>query len=352
MHLEKNSPTILVLGNYCSGKTRLLNSLTGQIFPTSNNHSPAMNVLPFKSGEHRANLIELSVVPEAIFSRNIQVVAVLFLIDVYAPMQSSHSLMRSAMQQLETIGLSVPHPPSVVLTKIDGISSDNIQAIKKQCGFDQVLCTSALNGIGIDGLRAHIHSKSAWPEKDEEKRRAVIFAIGQKATDAYCAEIAKDPRTLRYIEWRELEKIIAASLETIGFTVELTPGSKDGGKDIVATCRVKDKKHVFYVEIKHWHSARPGTRHVSAFVEVNVRDGTDGGLFLSSSGYTQSVYARRTVITRDRVVLGQQEKIVSLCQHYVLARQACWVPEESLPHVLFGDALGDDAREVMSKTIA
>src|SRR5215213_2504038 len=45
--------------------------------------------------------------------------------------------------------------------------------------------------------------------------------------------VAKNPRRLDELEWRDLERMLAEVFNGIGFSVELTPGSKDGGKDII-----------------------------------------------------------------------------------------------------------------------
>jgi restriction endonuclease Mrr len=158
--------------------------------------------------------------------------------------------------------------------------------------------------------------------------------------ETLCRLVAKDSKALDLIEWRELERIIAAALDAIGFTVVLTPGSKDGGKDVVANCIVSNTEQTYYIEIKHWRKGnRPGPNHVSDFVELNARDRTDGGLFLSSSGFTNGVYAQVGEISRQRVHLGEREKIVSLCQHFVRRKDGMWYPAQPLPELLFADTL-------------
>lgn len=47
--------------------------------------------------------------------------------------------------------------------------------------------------------------------------------------------------SLHDLHWREFEKVVAELLELDGYTVQLGPGTKDGGKDIVA---IKDFKGV------------------------------------------------------------------------------------------------------------
>lgn len=96
----------------------------------------------------------------------------------------------------------------------------------------------------------------------------------------------------------------------------------------------------FYIEIKHWKKGgRPGLKHISEFIELNVRESTNGGLFLSSSGYTLDVYSQLSEIKYQHVHLGQKEKIVSLCQQYVKRKQGLWVSQLPLPDLLFENTL-------------
>jgi restriction system protein len=56
----------------------------------------------------------------------------------------------------------------------------------------------------------------------------------------------------------ELEYLIAEVFSRPGFSAELTPGSKDGGKDIFLTCRIASSSKRYFVEIKHCR-----TKHLS-----------------------------------------------------------------------------------------
>jgi len=173
-----------------------------------------------------------------------------------------------------------------------------------------------------------------------DETTSVAFVVGVMAA-SLCELIAKQPRVLEEVEWRDLERVIAVALGEIGFTVTLTPPAKDGGKDVVANCVIQSSSKVFYIEIKHWRKGdRPGTKQVSDFVEVNARDRTDGGLFLSSSGFTDSVYRQLGNISRQRIRLGERGKIVSICQYYVKRQQGVWQPLSPLPEVLFENTLG------------
>jgi hypothetical protein len=208
-------------------------------------------------------------------------------------------------------------------------------------GFDAVFHTSAKIGQGIQELRVRLLEALRAPEGDQTEESNVAFIVRTLA-EALCELVAREPRHLDAIEWRDLERMVAAALQAIGFTVELTPPAKDGGKDVVASCILRGTQLVFYIEIKHWRrGGQPGPRHILDFVEVTARNCVAGGLFLSSSGYTNDTYQRLAEICHQRVRLGTQDKIVSLCQHYVKKRDGVWQPRTLLPELLFERTLGE-----------
>ena len=58
-----------------------------------------------------------------------------------------------------------------------------------------------------------------------------------------------------------------------------------------------------------------------------------------ASGYTEAVYRQLNEISQQRVRLGEQESIVSLCQQYVKKEQGLWHPLTPLPDLLFAKTL-------------
>jgi hypothetical protein len=335
-------PKILVLGQTSVGKTSLLFRLTNARYSSEELVTPGIGVLPFSEMGRAASFLEIRELAANVLG-GINVVAALVLIDGVNTRNPTREIAHwFDFLEAEKINKSVPK--SLVLTKLDGTGPrPDVQALTRNHWFDHVFQTSAHDNTGISSLVRHILDDIKWPEEEQTEadaaRTAVILAV-RHLSDTLCALIAKNPNTLRHIHWRHLEEVIAAALESIGFAVELTPPSKDGGKDVIATCRVDNKEHVFYVEIKHWREGgRPGAKHVSNFIEVNLKDKTDGGLLLSSSGYSKSAYGRLAEIAQQNIKLGESEKIVSLCQHFVRSRESCWVPQAPLPTVLFEKTL-------------
>jgi hypothetical protein len=66
---------------------------------------------------------------------------------------------------------------------------------------------------------------------------------------------------------------------------------------VIATVRLGVERRVYYIEIRHWRSGKsPGPQHVGDFVEINLRDHTHGGLFLSSSGFAPGGVGSRAAV--------------------------------------------------------
>jgi len=122
----------------------------------------------------------------------------------------------------------------------------------------------------------------------------------------------------------------------LGFECELTPPSKDGGKDLILVWRAMSGDQSFIVELKHWRSGkRAGRNSVSDFMRVIVAEARTAGLFLSTSGYAADKTEGLTEVMRDRLWFGGKSKVVLLAKTYVRACNGLWSPPEILPEVLF-----------------
>lgn len=182
-------------------------------------------------------------------------------------------------------------------------------------------------------------SLRAWVARMEEVEKidiGLVDVIRKEVSQKLASLIAQDPNYLDEIEWRELERVLAEVFEKIGFGVELTPGSKDGGKDIILRCKVFGKDHIYYIEVKHWRSGQGvGGSAVSNFLNVIINEEISGGLFLSTYGYCNNAFESLTEIQRQRLRFGQQSKVVTLCKTYVKAKSGIWSPPESLVETLY-----------------
>jgi GTPase SAR1 family protein len=332
---------IIFLGDWGVGKTSLANALSGRqsnkLHPVTNEiinftirENPEITLVDFEGERTREEIIE------QINTCN-PAIAILVTGDYMQGFESGIDKWNSIINECfnhETIN------KFLVVTRYENENLFPENEIDfSEYGFKNVFKASSLTGHGIQELRSAILDAIPKSNDDEEAHDVVSIAI-RNMVEKLCEAVAKDPNCLCKIEWRELERIIAHALDGLGFAVELTPPSKDGGKDVIAYCTLENEQKKYYVEIKHWSKdSRPGDNQVSEFVQVNARDNTDGGLFLSSSGFTDSVKARIGELMNQKVRLGEKNKIYSLCKQYVLKRDGLWYPQTPLPVLLFEQTL-------------
>ena len=123
--------------------------------------------------------------------------------------------------------------------------------------------------------------------------------------------------------------MLASLFFALEYSVELTPGAKDGGKDIVLGFVVSGKLHSYYVEVKHWSGKKVGGRIVKQFLSVVARDQQDGGILLATSGFSSTAIEAVTEFEAD-FRFGNDKSIVTLCRTYLAARQGLLTPSEPL----------------------
>ena len=186
--------------------------------------------------------------------------------------------------------------------------------------------------LDIDALKAW------WAriEIDANIDRQEIEVILKTMSWRFAQLVAQDPENLRKLEWRHIERMLAEVFEGIGFDVELTPPSKDGGKDIILECTLHGQKRHYIVEIKHWRSeTRVGGKAIREFLDVLLKEERQGGLYLSTYGYCNNAFEYLTEIERRKLKFGDQEKVVALCQSYLKAESGIWTPQSRLTEVLY-----------------
>jgi restriction endonuclease Mrr len=186
--------------------------------------------------------------------------------------------------------------------------------------------------LGLDDLRAWIARLETVEGDLDEEARVIVQSLARE----FAYMIARNARALDRVEWRDLERIVAEIFSALGFRAELTPSSKDQGRDVILECFVSGSRRSYIVEVKHWRSgARVGSTAVRDFVDVVAREARDGGVFLSTYGYTNNAFESITEIERQRVRFGGEEKIATLCRKYTRAGTGLWSPPEVLADLLF-----------------
>lgn len=163
----------------------------------------------------------------------------------------------------------------------------------------------------------YIPPDSADDDKPYDNKTSVMNIV-ETASRELAKLICYEPGKLNELEWRDLERMLAVVFDGIGYAVRLTRPAKDGGKDIILEFVASRQKQSYYVEVKHWVSGQKVSRNtVREFLSVVVRDHQQGGILISTSGFSASVMEGITEIERRRLRLGDSSTVVSLCRTYI-----------------------------------
>jgi restriction system protein len=186
--------------------------------------------------------------------------------------------------------------------------------------------------LDLSGLDAWIRRLETGKPDYVRQVEVLIKSISHE----FARLVSETPDALDHLEWRDLERMMARVMEGLGFECELTPPSKDGGKDLVLFWRASSGDQSFIVELKHWRSGkRVGKAAVSDFMSVIIGENRTGGLILSTSGYAADRTEGLTEVTRDRLRFGDKTKVVLLARTYIRACNGLWSAPAVLPEVLF-----------------
>ncbi len=104
--------------------------------------------------------------------------------------------------------------------------------------------------------------------------------------------IAQEPMSMYELSPREFEKIIAELFKKLGYEVELTKQTRDGGVDIYIAEKTDLGKFLFLVECKHYAPNRPVgievIRNMYGVLGMNKRKPT-GGIIATTSHFAKGV---------------------------------------------------------------
>jgi restriction endonuclease Mrr len=162
-----------------------------------------------------------------------------------------------------------------------------------------------------------IEDSNSTDENIPPHQKSVMNVI-ETASKELAKLICYEPGKLQDLEWRDLERMLALVFDGIGYAVQLTRSAKDGGKDLIVEFIATSQKHSYYIEVKHWVSGQKvGNKIVQEFLSVVVRDQKQGGILISTSGFSGSAMEGITEIERRKLRLGNSDTVVSLCRTYL-----------------------------------
>lgn len=118
------------------------------------------------------------------------------------------------------------------------------------------------------------------------------------ANSKILAYLAENPEKLRELGSREFEKIMAEIYNRLGYDVELTKETRDGGKDIIIRKPDMLGDLVFYVECKQYSPKRKiGVDIVERFSGVIELDKVNGGVIATTSFFSPD--AQKLILNKN-----------------------------------------------------
>lgn len=128
-----------------------------------------------------------------------------------------------------------------------------------------------------------------------ESSKPQILQLAVTATlDDLMAGLNRTPTDLFGLSSRQFELVVARLLEKDGFDVEVTPATRDGGKDIIAKLRTAAGSFMVYVECKRYAPDRPvGVSVIRELVGVVHSERATAGLVVTTSAFSKPVYKFR-----------------------------------------------------------
>lgn len=190
---------------------------------------------------------------------------------------------------------------------------------------------TAIELMDLNALRAWI----ARVERSVKNDCSMVIQAITNLSKFLAKVIANNPQELKNMEWRDLERMLAVVFERLGFKVELTPSSKDGGKDIILEFSISGETKSYLVEVKHWRSKQKvGQGYISEFLNVIANEKKQGGLYIATYGYSSDAFEALTEIEKGHFYAGNEQKVISLCKTYVKAETGLWSAPTLLTDVI------------------
>ncbi len=134
-----------------------------------------------------------------------------------------------------------------------GLESDNTyRAIEVKVSLNSIdeaenILLKSINNIAVKGQKEETLFELR-EEKDEKPTSLIVTNIDDEIKKYF----NKYPEKLYDLNPRKFEELIASILKDLGFDVELTKATRDGGRDIIASIRTKVTTLLTYVECKRY----------------------------------------------------------------------------------------------------
>ncbi len=115
-----------------------------------------------------------------------------------------------------------------------------------------------------------------------------VVTLSNKDWERVLRHLRDTPEKLRSMNPRDFEELVAELLDRDGFSVQLTPPSRDKGRDILATRDSRLGRHLYYVECKRYAKDYPvGVTLVRSLYGVAEQGRATAGILVTTSRFTK-----------------------------------------------------------------
>lgn len=147
------------------------------------------------------------------------------------------------------------------------------------------------NKHNAQGYSKYNPLKEIYPEffnsSDLENNEQLQLDI-KKIDDELIAYLAKYPEFLRQLNPRKFEELIAELFKSKGYEVQLTPKTKDGGKDIIATYKSAFGHQIFIIECKRYSEKnKVGVELVRGLYGVKQAENYNQAILVTTSTFSK-----------------------------------------------------------------
>lgn len=227
-----------------------------------------------------------------------------------------------------------PHLATQIIAELEYVeeSSVDLNRIRAEIfeDYDRLLKAAERNGWN-DSTPVPSHFFAI-----EHTTDLVLQAV-RALSDQLARLVAEEPNALDDIEWRDLERLLANVFRGLGFHVELTSPSKDGGKDLIVTYFDKESKVQYFVEVKHWRSGKlVGSNYVSKFIRILAKAHCAGGIYLATYGFRHTDIELITEVERQEFFTGEKKHISNICRSYARRNNGLWARESDAQAIIAG----------------
>lgn len=141
-------------------------------------------------------------------------------------------------------------------------------------------------GLALQPQPALIDS-AGHPVTADEFSAAGLLVIARTISDEMISALSDKPHSMYELESRRFEELVAELLCRQGVEVELTPASRDGGRDVIARLTTPVGACLCFVECKRYSPDRPvGVRVVRELFGVVSHAKATQGLIVTTSAFS------------------------------------------------------------------